>query len=78
MLRLLFSKMNTGEAAGSWRDAVSGSRGQTRSRQSKGTTEGGGKGGVNQDLNRGFREDEMNYRQQMEQQQYEDEEGYYD
>ena len=41
VLRLLFSKMNTGEAAGSWRDAVTGSRAQTRSRDSKGTTEHG-------------------------------------
>ena len=44
VLRLLFSKMNTGEAAGSWRDAVSGSRAQTRSRDSKGTGEGGTRG----------------------------------
>lgn len=60
VLRLLFSKMNTGDAAGSWRDAVQGSRAGTRSR---GTTDAG----ANQDLNRGFREDEAMYRQQMEQ-----------
>lgn len=57
--------MNTGEAAGSWRDAISASRAQTRSRGSKVTE--GGKGGANQDLNKGFREDEM-YRQQEQQQ----------
>ena len=60
VLRLLFSKMNTGDSAGSWRDAMQGSRAGTRSR---GTTDAG----ANQDLNRGFREDEAMYRQQMEQ-----------
>ena len=46
--------MNTGEAAGSWRDAAPGSRQQTRSQVSKGT-DGAGQ---NQDLDRGFREDD--------------------
>ena len=54
VLRLLFSKMNTGEAAGSWRDAAPGSRQPTRSQVSKGT-DGAGQ---NQDLDRGFREDD--------------------
>ena len=54
VLRLLFSKMNTGDTAGSWRDSIGASE-PTRSRGSKGTTEGNG---PNQDLNRGFRYDE--------------------
>lgn len=69
--------MNTGDAAGSWRDAVTGgSRAQTRSRGSKATE--GGMGGANQDLNRGFREEEMYKQQEEEQQQQYDDEGYYD
>jgi len=47
--------MNTGDAAGSWRDNVPGSRQPTRSQASKATTEGGV---ANQDLDRGFREDD--------------------
>lgn len=49
-MRLLFSKMNTGETAGNWRDAVNASQ-PTRSRESQGTER-------NQDLNKGFRDDE--------------------
>lgn len=56
VLRLLFSKMNTGDAAGSWRDAIPNpSRSQpTRSQGSRPT----GYGEPNQDLNRGFREED--------------------
>lgn len=60
--------MNTGEAAGSWREAV-GSAQPIRSRESQGTEQ-------NQDLNRGFRDDD--YGDQMQQQQYDDEEPYYE
>ena len=55
VLRLLFSKMNTGESAGCWREATSGSQ-PTKSRGSK-TTEEGGRSSNKQDLNRGFREE---------------------
>ena len=57
VLRLLFSKMNTGETAGSWRDALAATASrEQRSRGSRPTGEEGS--GVNQDLNRGFREED--------------------
>ena len=56
VLRLLFSKMNTGETAGSWRDAIATGSREQRSRGSRPTGDEGS--GVNQDLNRGFRDDD--------------------
>ena len=73
VLRLLFSKMNTGDTAGSWREAVNASQ-PSRSRGSKQT---GDVNGPNQDLNRGFRYDEYGEQLPEDQQQYDDQE-YYD
>ena len=57
VLRLLFSKMNTGESAGCWREAPTGtSRQNQRSQGSKQTSSD--VRGANQDLNRGFREED--------------------
>ena len=66
--------MNTGDAAGSWRDAVNASQ-PSRSRGSKGT---GDVNGPNQDLNRGFRYDEYGDQQQTQDQQQYDDQDYYD
>jgi len=50
VLRLLFSKMNTGEPASSWREALPPSRTGSRSTAQKTNT--------NPELNRSFREEE--------------------
>ena len=52
VLRLLFSKMNTGDTAGSWRDSMPESRQPTRSQGSRPTQ------GQEEQLNRGFREED--------------------
>ena len=77
ILRLLFSKMNTGDTAGSWRDAMAGSQVPSRSRGSRGTEQ--------DNLNRGFRDEEEDrgattYEDQQQTQDgvYDDQDQYYD
>ena len=70
--------MNTGDTAGSWRDAIATGSREQRSRGSRPTGDEGS--GVNQDLNRGFRDDDQETGEdgQNEEQQMYDDEGYYD
>lgn len=66
VLRLLFSKMNTGEPASCWRDPaeVGASRSSNRQREQHGASESGTSSGQQrhyggENLNQGFRDDDQ-------------------
>ena len=60
VLRLLFSKMNTGEPASCWRDPVG--TGSSQQHKSESGTSSGQRGGqYQQNLNEGFRDEGMYY-----------------